>query len=47
MFAVTLEGGLLFAEPDVCQTPTPASPVPPRIPILPHLSSVRRRLEAS
>ncbi|MDR5826369.1 DUF4150 domain-containing protein [Caballeronia sp. LP006] len=28
MFAVTIGGGQLMAEPDVCQTPTPAGPVP-------------------
>lgn len=28
MFAVTMEGGMLSAFPDVCQTPTPVGPVP-------------------
>ncbi|MDR5837112.1 DUF4150 domain-containing protein [Caballeronia sp. LZ034LL] len=34
MFAVTIMGGELMAEPDVCLTPTPAGPVPTPYPNL-------------
>jgi hypothetical protein len=34
MFAVTIGGGQLMAEPDTCNTPTPAGPVPTPYPNL-------------